>query len=244
MSSFLDPLDYSADALGYNGGYVTSSYAGYAIHQLLYTILSGTIGPNGQFQPTDTTGLGGTSLVEALPFPLPNASLTNNPSTQGSNGIQKPVRNLRAAVEELHFNITVGMLSMPYLIDLQNDTATAILSSFDNRWTYNWVQLVAVYGAMVCVTVFAMAVGVRAIISNDGVAVDRSGFLRVLMTTRNPTLDTIVRGRERGEDYMQKEIQGTRVMLGEIVRGPYSITTGRVGFGLETEVAGLRDPLS
>ena len=77
-----------------------------------------------------------------------------------------------------------------------------------NRWTYNWVQLVAMYGTVVAVTVFAVMVGVIAIFSNEGVAVDRSRFLRVLMMMRNQTLDTIVGGRGRGDDYMQKRSKG------------------------------------
>jgi hypothetical protein len=86
--SFLNPINYSSDAFGNNGNLISPSYAGFAIHQLLYSILAGTISIDGQRQPIDSTGLSGTKLVEPIPFPISNES-TNNPS---SNGIQKPIR--------------------------------------------------------------------------------------------------------------------------------------------------------
>ncbi|KAF4624718.1 hypothetical protein G7Y89_g13448 [Cudoniella acicularis] len=59
---FLNPLNYSYE--GFEGGLDLDPYAEYATHQLLYSILSGQIGLDGQMRPIDTTRLGGTQLVE------------------------------------------------------------------------------------------------------------------------------------------------------------------------------------
>jgi hypothetical protein len=187
---------------------------------------------NGRDQPIDTTGLGGTQLVEPQPFPHPDPSLSPFPSNPGSNGIQKPIRDLRAAIEQLHFNVTVGMLTIPNLIYLQDDTASASTVSFKNRWEYNWVPLAAVYSACAAVNLLAAVVGIAAVLDNNGIGISRSGFLRVLMTTRNRTLDRIVGERGRGDDDMQMEVEGTMVKFGEL------IGTGTVGFGVEREVVG------
>jgi len=233
---FLNPINYSIEAFQAAQG--LSSYAGYAVHQQLYQILSGNIGLNGRMIPIDSTGLGGTQLVEQLPFPQPN--LTNADNRPGKIGIQKPVRNLRAAIEQLHFNITVGMLTIPHLIYLQNETTAAYVTTFENKWSYNWVPLVAVYGGCALLNILAILIGAAAIVHNDGLGVGRTGFLRMLMTSRNHTLDTIVGSRGRGDDNTQEEIEDVKVRFGELRDARTGSGSGCVAFGVEGEVLELR----
>jgi hypothetical protein len=215
------------------------SYAGFAIHELLYSTLSGIIGLDGHMRRIDTTGLGGTQLVEEQPFPRPNiAGYINN--SPGTMGIQKPIHDLRSALEYLHFNITVGMLTIPNLIYAQNETVSAQMTTFENRWTYNWIPLAAAYGACALLNLFALIIGAMAIVDNKGQGVDKSGFLRTMLTTRNPTLDAIVGGRGRGDDGLQKEVDMFKVKLGELQDPRSGVGTGRVAFGMENEVLALR----
>ncbi|KAH7370231.1 hypothetical protein BKA65DRAFT_589617 [Rhexocercosporidium sp. MPI-PUGE-AT-0058] len=236
--TFLNPVNYNFDA--FEGALGINPYASYAIHQLLYSILSGQIGLDGRMRSIDNTGLGGTQLVEQQPFPQPNTTSTIVDNSPGHIGIQKPIRDLRAAIEQLHFNITVGMLSIPNLIYLQNDTASVQATTFENRWKYNWIPLAAAYCGCALVNLLAIVVGFAAIINNDGLGIGKTGFLRLLMNTRNPTLDAIVGLRGRGNDAMQKEVEGMRVQFGELRDLGTGMGTGYVAFGVEGEVLELR----
>ncbi|KAH9204019.1 hypothetical protein DL95DRAFT_398852 [Leptodontidium sp. 2 PMI_412] len=236
-TTFLYPVPFGREHLRSD----MLSYASYAIHQNLYSILSGQIIPNGRRAPTDSSGLSGTRLVEEVPFPRLNATMT------GLNGIQKPIRDLRTAIEELHFNITVSMLKIPNLMYLQDETVNATVKTFANRWGYNWVPLAAIYGACALINLCAIVVAVMAIWDNGGVGVDSSGFLRIMMTTRNRTLDTLVGNKGQGDDDMRTEVAGTMVKFGELVgvnekgrpKGD-SATSVMVGFGVQGEVVDLR----
>lgn len=236
--SFLNPINYSLEA--FQGSEGVTPYAGYAVHQQLFQILSGNIGLDGRMRRIDSTGLGGTQLVEQQPFPQPNLTSTSADNSPGTIGIQKPVRNLRAAIEQLHFNITVGMLTIPHLIYLQNETTAAYVTTFENRWNYNWLPLVAAYGGCALINVLAILIGAAAIIHNDGLGVGRTGFLRMLMTSRNPTLDAIVGMRGRGDDDMQTEIEDMKVKFGELRNARTGNGNGYVAFGAEGEVLELR----
>jgi hypothetical protein len=225
--TYLNALNYSTATFEGNLDDMQPEYAGYAIHQILYSILYGSIGLNGRSQPIDTTQLRGTQLVEPVPFPLLNASMFPYSNDPGSLGIQKPVRNLAAKLAELHFNITVGMLSIPNLIYLQNETVLANISTTQTQWTYNPTPLAATYGGFFVAGLVIVVLAVAAILGNDGVGVDNNGFLRALMTTRNVEFDAAVAhaGAGRGEDYMQEVLRDTEVQFGRLQSG------GAVGFG-------------
>ncbi|KAH6675854.1 hypothetical protein B0J14DRAFT_691908 [Halenospora varia] len=235
---FLNPLNYTAQT--FSGIPMDGSYAGFAIHELLYSSLSGMIGLDGHMRRIDTTGLGGTQLVDEQPFPRPNTTSYNIDNTPGTMGIQKPIRDLRTALERLHFNITVGMLTIPNLIYAQNETVSAQTTTFENRWTYNWIPLAAAYAGCALLNFLALIVGTMAIIDNEGRGVGKSGFLRIVMTTRNSTLDGIVGDRGRGDDDLQEEVDMFKVKLGELQDPRSGVGTGRIAFGMENEVLELR----
>ncbi|KAH8676497.1 hypothetical protein BGZ60DRAFT_429013 [Tricladium varicosporioides] len=238
LERFLNPLNYTAKTfLGYT---MDGSYAGFAIHDLLYSALSGMIGLDGRLRRIDTTGLGGTQLVDEQPFPRPNITSSMIDNTPGTMGIQKPIRDLRTAIEHLHFNITVGMLTIPNLIYAQNETVSAQTTTFENRWTYNWIPLAAVYAGCAFLNFLALIIGTMAIIDNEGRGIDNAGFLRTVMTTRNSTLDEIMDNRGRADGDLQEEIKMFKVKLGELQDPRSGVGTGRVAFGMENEVLELR----
>jgi hypothetical protein len=131
------------------------------------------------------------------------------------------------------------MLTIPNLIYLQDDMANASTTTFDNQWSYNWIPLAAAYGACATLNMLAIGIGIAAVVDNGGVGISRSGFLRVVMTTRNRTLDVLVGDRGRGEDDMQKEIEQTVVKFGELIRNVDVNGTRKVGFGFPSEVVEL-----
>ena len=90
--SYLNPRNFTA----FNSQTPTPhSYAAFAIHQVLYSLLSGGIEPNGRFTPTDTTLLATSALFEEIPFPARSSS-------DIVSSTQKPILNLREALEALH----------------------------------------------------------------------------------------------------------------------------------------------
>jgi len=89
---------------------------------------------------TDTTVLSSSGLVGPVPFLLHPTSVFSTVSPQ------KSVRALSQAIQDLHFNITVGMLSLaPELVYAQAATLTAEIRTTENIWTYDWRVLVAAY---------------------------------------------------------------------------------------------------
>jgi hypothetical protein len=123
---------------------------------------------------TDTTGLSSSGLVDPVPFPLHLASVFSTVSPQ------KPVRALRQAIQDLHFNITVGMLSLaPELIYAQAATLTAEIRTTENIWTYDWCVLVAAYAIAALLGFLSVLVGVHAMSANGGCA--DLGFMRVVL---------------------------------------------------------------
>lgn len=205
------------------------SYAAYAIHQALYSLLNGSIAPNGRAVPTDTTHLAMSALVENMPFPPLTSSNYLTPSAQ------KPIRDLRDAVQQLHFNITVGMLSFgPELLYAENGTATGVETfTTENVWSYDPLILVLVYAVAAAADLAVIVIGVVAMVRNRGA----SGFefARVLATTKASEALDVVIAREWGDglDPMPKEVQEVKVRYGVVKRGGRE----KVGFGLKGEVA-------
>jgi hypothetical protein len=227
--SLENPLNYSMDVFtAWPHGNMSPDYAGFAIHQTLFSILSGNIGPGARAGVRDFTGLAGTKLVEPIPF-LPPSEF----GVPADAGIEKPVADLARKIEELHANITLGMLSIPNLIYLQNETVSARNTGSEPQWSYAWVPLAATYGAFFVALLFAGMLAVWAILDNDGVGVADNGFLRALLTTRSPDFDQASQGLGRGEDYQQSTLRDLRVQFGRIADAYGGQSTG---FGLEGRV--------
>jgi hypothetical protein len=209
---------------------VPEAYPGFAIHQALFSLLHGEIQPNAKFTETDSSSIAMSALVEDLPFP---------PKLVGpySTAAQKPVRDLRRAIQDLHFNVTVGLLSLaPQLLYSENSTAEAETFLSENVWSYDAFVLLLTYAIAAVLDVLAIILGVAAMMRNGGVY--GFEFARVLATTRASTaLDAQLQGWEDGMDPIPQVAKKTRVMYGVVGdAGPRQ----RAGFGLEHEVAAIR----
>jgi len=161
--------------------------------------------PNGQDVETDSTGLAMSALVEDLPFPAPSISplLTS--------WSQKPVRYLSQAIIELHFNVTVGLLSLtPNLAYSQVDTVEIQTQDDENVWSYDWQVLVLAYGIAACLNATAMCLGILAMVRNGGCS--GFGFLRILATTKNSrTLGNVVENWNDGMDPIPSNVKNINV---------------------------------
>lgn len=183
------------------------SYPAWVIHETLYSLLSGNIIPNGHLVETDTTGLAMSGLVQDEPFPLQSSS------PYRSVLAQKPVRFLREAIENLHSNITVGLLSLsPQLLYSQTEIVDVQTQNSANVWSYDWRVLVAIYSIAALVDVISIVLGVRAMRKNGGAS--DLGFARVVATTRkNSALDQLMASWEHGMDPVPPNIESAHIQF-------------------------------
>lgn len=197
---------------------------------MLYSVLSGQIEPNAKFTLTDTTGLAISALVEELPFPGRDRRGYLVPPPQ------KPILGLREAIEQLHFNITIGLLSIgPNLLYADNGTTdgTVETRTMEIVWLYEPLMLAAVYAAAAVVDLSVICVGVWAMVRNGGM----SGFEFARVVAATMEVDRgIAEEWEDGLDQVPKKVGETKLRYG-VVREGVRI---RVGFGYDGEVGNLK----
>ncbi|KAH6893066.1 hypothetical protein B0T10DRAFT_591958 [Thelonectria olida] len=225
--TYLNPVNYSNTGQGL----MPQNHAAFAIHQTLYSVLSGDMGTTGRVADWENNAqLANSALVEDTPFPL------DSPSAFRPIGIAKPVRNLRQAIQDLHFNITVSLLSLaPQLLYTENGTVTADVFITENVWSYSPLVLLATYAAAAFFDALAVVIGVVAMVRNKGVY--GLEFSRIVATTRvSGRLDSLVAAWGDGLEPMPKEVKEGKVMYGAVAGGR------ALGFGVEEEVVRLRRP--
>ncbi|KAH7134949.1 hypothetical protein B0J11DRAFT_595781 [Dendryphion nanum] len=202
--SYLNPIDYKGVRYGFNK-VDTLNYPAWVIHQTLYSLLNGSIMPSGRLVETDDTSLAMSGLVQDLPFPLQSNSVYR------SSMSQKPVQFLREAIQQLHFNVTVGLLSLaPQLLYSQNGTIDVETRNSENVWSYDWHVLVGTYGAAALFDLVAVIIAVRAMARNGGCS--GIGFARTIATTNNNrVLDTVAYTWEHGMDPVPEDVKKMRI---------------------------------
>jgi hypothetical protein len=156
---------------------------------------------------------------------------------------QKPVQDLRPLFEQLHFNVTVGLLSLaPGLLYADNGTVGEVeVWSVENVWRYEPLVLIAVYAAAVLVDVLVIAVGVWAMVRNGGAA--GFEFARVVAATvASAKLRAAVEEWDDGLDPAPAATEKTKVKFGLVGGGGGDGPNQRkrIGLGLDEEVTPLR----
>ncbi|CAM1503169.1 Fc.00g079450.m01.CDS01 [Cosmosporella sp. VM-42] len=161
----------------------------------------------------DNAQLANSALVEETPFPL------DSPSSFRPIGTAKPVRHLRQVIQDLHFNITISLLSLaPQLLYTEDGTVTAEMFTTENVWSYSPRVLVATYAAAALFDTVAVIIGLLAMAPNKGVY--GLEFSRIVATTRaSSRLDSLVVEWGDGLEPAAKEIQKRKLMYGAIGNG-------------------------
>jgi hypothetical protein len=188
-------------------GYVgnnTAAYINFALHQTLFSVLTGQIYYSAS-AVVNSAELDGTNLVEAVPFPL--------------DGVRKPLQNLRELIEQLHINATISLLAIDDLVYIQPDTAEdMVMTTYQNVFHYDKKALLLPYCLALLLGLLALLTGTEAIVKN-GVGMN-VGFLSILTTTRNKTLDDLALGACLGAQPMPKNLgTKTRVKFGATETG-------------------------
>ena len=142
----------------------------------------------------------------------------------------------KGAVEKLVSDMVLTFLSAPDLEISLNTTVGCKKWRYENRFYYNRKILWIGYAISILVALVSVFIGMHSIYHN-GMASDTL-FSRVLVTTRNPTLDKLVEDHEGvclGGDPFPDALEKTRLRFGILDRGDGTMHTA-FGTADETEV--------
>jgi hypothetical protein len=121
---------------------------------------------------------------------------------------------LATLVEELSVNVSLGLLSVNGLVQLQaQQNVPVVASSTQIVFQYNKRALLTTYGVAILAGTMALIIGSLALYEN-GVAMS-GGFLAVLRTTRDVTLDDVVPIGDRGADPVPQELENVCIKFGD-----------------------------
>jgi hypothetical protein len=126
-----------------------------------------------------------------------------------------PQPDLMSAVQSLFEDMLLTLLSEPTLVAAETIPVPCIKSRTIIVYVYLPRSLWIGYAIAVATTLFSVVVGSLAIYQN-GVASDTL-FSRILVTTRNPTLDQLSVGACLGGDPFPKELRKTKLRFGVLV---------------------------
>ncbi|KAH6614010.1 hypothetical protein C7974DRAFT_68531 [Boeremia exigua] len=152
-----------------------------------------------------------------------------------------PQRNLMAAVQSLFEDMLLTLLSEPTLVAAETQAVECVKSRLMIVYIYLPRSLWIGYAMAVAVTLASILIGSWAIYQN-GVASDTL-FSRILVTTRNPTLDHLSVGACLGGDPFPKELRETKLRFGVLLEDePREGPLGRVEhccFGTRGETSNI-----
>ncbi|KAJ4366072.1 hypothetical protein N0V95_000299 [Ascochyta clinopodiicola] len=126
-----------------------------------------------------------------------------------------PQQNLMEAVQGLFEDMLLTLLSEPTLVAAETQAVECVKSRTMIVYIYLPSSLWIGYAIAVAITLASILVGSWAIYQN-GVASDTL-FSRILVTTRNPTLDRLSVGACLGGDPFPKELRKTKLRFGVLL---------------------------
>ncbi|KAF8422002.1 hypothetical protein EV426DRAFT_535817 [Tirmania nivea] len=159
-----------------------------------------------------------------VPYTMSEVSMTKLVDQKTSFTIP----NLDEGVKELHEDILITLWGASNLVISKKEDVPCKMSRYSNRFKYYAQNLWIGYSIAVAVTLVSIMVGAHSLGSN-GISSDTL-FSRILVTTRNPTLDHLSRGACLGSDPFPRELEETKLRFGVLREGGASNVTG-LGFG-------------
>jgi hypothetical protein len=119
--------------------------------------------------------------------------------------------SLASMIEELVQNMTISMLTVPELLNTQENSTSMSVTTFYNVYHYNWERLALAYGVAIVLTFIAVLIGMYIIISTGSSYSNR--FSTILRVSRHEDLDVLIEERDRrGQDPLPKHIGKARFM--------------------------------
>ncbi|KAF7948498.1 uncharacterized protein EAE97_003909 [Botrytis byssoidea] len=153
-------------------------------------------------------------------------------------------RTFMRAIEDLSINITIGYLGSPNLTSSSTEYANITTLDTRNIYVYHPLYLVLSYSIGFFLASLCGAIGLYSMHVN-GVSHSNS-FSAIMLTTRNPDLDILARGKSLGSDPLSKSIKNTKLRFGPLLsqQAPDKIGSDEsprhVAFGFEGNVDELK----
>ena len=155
-----------------------------------------------------------------------------------------PSPNLDTGVQTFYEDMILSLLSEPRMVATENKTVSCTKSKFMIVHLYREQGLWIGYAIVAFISFMSLVIGSVSLYHN-GVSSDTL-FSRIMVTTRNPTIDQLSVGACLGSDPFPKELALTRLRFGVLASRtadlPFDIQEKieHVGFGTIEEITPLR----
>lgn len=142
----------------------------------------------------------------------------------------EPKQDLGQQIESFYDDMLLSLLAAPQMLAVNSSETSVNRTRLASAFEYMPEKLWQCYAAVIIVTFLILIFGLITI-WEDG-ATFSVGFSRLLVTTRNTTLDDISRGACLGNDPFPKELMYTRLKFGVLTGagGEYTGDDGSHGF--------------
>jgi hypothetical protein len=183
------------------------------------------------------------------PKPGPTAYATvysDITKTRLVTNMSEPKEDLADEIESFYADMVLSLFSAPNMLVISNETVFADRSRTQSSFVYVPLRLWQCYAPVIFITLLILAFGALTI-WEDGTTFS-TGFSRILVTTRNTTLDDISRGACLGNDPFPIELMHTRLKFGvlnehidvEYVGGDGMQGVNHCAFGVASEIGPIR----
>jgi hypothetical protein len=158
----------------------------------------------------------------------------------------EPKEDLADEIESFYADMVLSLFSAPEMLVVANETTLVDRSRYQSSFVYVPLRLWQCYAPVIFITLLILAFGAFTI-WEDGTTFS-TGFSRILVTTRNTTLDDISRGACLGNDPFPIELMHTRLKFGvlsdhtdvEYMGGDGMQGVSHCAFGVASEIGPIR----
>ncbi|KAJ4993629.1 hypothetical protein SVAN01_00683 [Stagonosporopsis vannaccii] len=173
--------------------------------------------------------LGGHIELEA-PLPGPSYAVVSSDVTKtrlvGVDSL--PKKDFGKVLEQFFADMVLSLYSAPEMLVVENQELEMNRMQWQSSFVYVPQRLWMCYAPVIFVTLIILLFGIFTI-WQDGTTFS-TGFSRILVTTRNTTLDDISRGACLGNDPFPMELMHTRLKFGVLSEGSENEFMGTEGF--------------
>jgi hypothetical protein len=154
-----------------------------------------------------------------------------------------PKKEFGMVLQTFFADLVLSLYSTPEMLVVENQDTPMNRTQWRSSFVYVPKRLWMCYAPVIAVTLIILLFGMLTI-WEDGTTFS-TGFSRILVTTRNTTLDDISRGACLGNDPFPMELMHTRLKFGVLSEGSENEFMGEQGFqhcafGVASEVAPIR----
>lgn len=164
-----------------------------------------------------------------------------------SNSSSTPRNNLPDLLQDFYVDMILSLLSAPHMLVVSEEKTQVAISRYHSTFIYKPRKLWACYTPVIFFVFIFLLMGMWTI-WEDGTTFS-VGFSRIMVTTRNTTLDDISRGACLGNDPFPTELMNTRLKFGVLNEGGHENEymgieglqgAGHCAFGVPSELTSIR----